>query len=184
VTGPTDEALWFARERGAPVTRLSFADATGDDATTVAALRVAAARDLTARYGAGHWSSEDSERGVLHELRHSRIRLARRGRTPVATFRLATRKPWAIDPTHFTPCERPLYLTAMAVHPDWQRRGVGRRCLADAVRAAHAWPADAIRLDAYDADAGAAEFYARCGFAEVGRVTYRGVPLVYLERVL
>ena len=47
-----------------------------------------------------------------------------------------------------------------------------------------AWPADAIRLDAYDAPAGAGDFYAKCGFREVGRATYRGVPLVYFELLL
>jgi hypothetical protein len=27
-------------------------------------------------------------------------------------------------------------------------------------------------------------FYAKCGYREVGRVTYRGTPLVYFERLL
>jgi hypothetical protein len=49
---------------------------------------------------------------------------------------------------------------------------------------ARAWPADAVRLDAYDAPAGAGGFYARCGYRERGRVTYRGVPLIYFEHVL
>src|ERR1035437_7340522 len=31
-------------------------------------------------------------------------------------------------------------------------------------RIAKAWPADAIRLDAYDAEAGAGPFYASCGW--------------------
>ena len=47
-----------------------------------------------------------------------------------------------------------------------------------------AWPADSIRLDAYDADAGAGRFYARCGFLERGRVVYKGDPLVYYELLL
>jgi hypothetical protein len=49
---------------------------------------------------------------------------------------------------------------------------------------ARAWPSQAIRLDAYDADAGAGGFYAKCGFREVGRVTYRTVPLIYFELLL
>jgi hypothetical protein len=43
------------------------------------------------------------------------------------------------------------------------------------------WPSDAIRLGAYDADAGAGAFYEKCGFQEVGRATYRTVPLIYFE---
>ncbi|HEU0076227.1 MAG TPA: GNAT family N-acetyltransferase [Longimicrobiaceae bacterium] len=160
-----------------------FVEATPDDVADVVALRAAAARDLTARYGRGHWSGEPAARGVLHQLRISRIWLARRGGEAVATFRLGTRKPWAIDPAYFTPCAKPLYLTDLAVRPDRQRRGVGRGCLAEAVRLARGWPADAVRLDAYDAEAGAGGFYLACGFREVGRVSYRGVPLVYYERL-
>jgi len=102
----------------------------------------------------------------------------------VASLSLGTRKPWAIDTRYFTACARPLYLTAMAVHPDWQRKGIGRQCLREASRIARSWPADAIRLDAFDADAGAGEFYSKCGFREVGRATYREAPLIYFEAVL
>jgi hypothetical protein len=49
---------------------------------------------------------------------------------------------------------------------------------------ARAWPADAIRLDAFDAEAGAGCFYRKCGFREIARVTYKGAPLVYFELVL
>lgn len=49
---------------------------------------------------------------------------------------------------------------------------------------AKAWPADAIRLDAFDAAAGAGPFYAKCGFREVARVTYRKDPLIYFELTL
>ena len=72
----------------------------------------------------------------------------------------------------------------MAVAPDRQREGVGRRLLEYAAGVAHSWPGDAIRLDAYDSPAGGGGFYARCGYREVGRVTYRGTPLVYFELVL
>lgn len=56
--------------------------------------------------------------------------------------------------------------------------------MTEAERVAQEWPADAIRLDAYDAEAGAGDFYRKCGFREVGRVSYRGVPLIYFERML
>lgn len=164
--------------------RLTFALADDADAAAVAALRAAAARDLTARYGHGHWSGEPSERGVRADLKRGQIWLARQGDAAVGTFTLSTRKPWAIDVSYFTPVARSLYLRDMAVQPERQRRGVGRRCLDQAVEIARAWPADAIRLDAYDADAGAGGFYARCGFREKGRVTYRGNPLIYYELLL
>jgi GNAT superfamily N-acetyltransferase len=110
--------------------------------------------------------------------------VARQGDEIVGTLRLATKKPWAIDTSYFTKCRTPLYLLAMAVLPTKQRRGIGRRCLKEVRRIAQEWPADAIRLDAYDAEAGAGGFYACCSYAERGRRTYRDAPLVYYELLL
>jgi GNAT superfamily N-acetyltransferase len=72
----------------------------------------------------------------------------------------------------------------MAVHPEFQRQGLGRLLLKEAEAVARAWPADAIRLDAFDADAGAGAFYAKCGFREVARVAYKQDPLIYFEMIL
>ena len=114
----------------------------------------------------------------------SRVFVARQGNEIVGTLRLATKKPWAIDTTYFSKCRTPLYLLAMAVPPAKQRHGIGRRCLAEIRQIAEAWPAGAIRLDAYDSPAGAGNFYARCGYTEVGRKTYRETPLIYYELLL
>ena len=62
--------------------------------------------------------------------------------------------------------------------------GLGRSALEDARAVAEEWPADAIRLDAYDAPAGAGRFYAKCGFQERGRIVYKSDPLVYYELLL
>ncbi|HEX7123429.1 MAG TPA: GNAT family N-acetyltransferase [Gemmatimonadaceae bacterium] len=166
------------------VAALTLERATPDDAAAIAMVRTAAADDLTTRFGVGHWSSLATERSVLSSMDSSSLWVMRQGREVIATLRLATRKPWAIDPSYFTRSQRPLYLTDMAVHPRVQRTGVGRRCLEDVQRIARAWPADAIRLDAYDAPAGAGPFYAKCGYREVGRATYRGTPLIYFEFLL
>ncbi len=95
-----------------------------------------------------------------------------------------TKKPWAIDTGYFSRCRKPVYLLGMATTPTKQRQGLGRRCLEQAKEIVAAWPADAIRLDAYDAAAGAGEFYAKCGWTEVGRVVYRKAPLIYYEFLL
>jgi len=157
--------------------------ATAGDAAAVAALLTAAANHLSAVYGEGHWSRESTERGVLNAMRTSRVFVAKRGDRAIATLALTTKKPWAIDTAWFTPCARALYLLSMAVDPELQRLGIGRHAVEQAVAIAREWPADAVRLDAYDAEAGAAGFYASCGFREVGRVVYRHVPLVYFERL-
>jgi len=164
--------------------RVSIAVATPSDAPSLAALHALVADDLTARHGRGPWSFTTSERVVLQTIESARVLVARQRQRVVGTLTLATRKPWAIDPTYFTAVPRPLYLTSMAVLPAYQRRGVGGRLLEAAREAAIAWPADAIRLDAYDAAAGAGPFYARCGYAERGRAVYRGTPHVYFELCL
>jgi ribosomal protein S18 acetylase RimI-like enzyme len=147
-------------------------------------LRNAVANDLTRRYGKGHWSGQVTDKGTSLGIRTSRVLVGRRGKRIVATLRMATKKPWAIDVKYFVTVPRPLYLLDMATAPELQGQGIGRRMVEEAKVVAREWPAQSIRLDAYDADAGAAGFYAKCAFREVGRVTYRGVPLIYFELLI
>ena len=163
---------------------MTFRDAIQGDAEELTALHAAAAADLTSRFGTGHWSSFSAIRRVDEPTRFVRTRVGiDRGRI-VSSLRLQTRKPWAIDVEYFTPVERPLYLVGMVVAVRRQRRGLGREALQDAHEVALAWPAEAIRLDAYDAAAGAGPFYAKCGYEARGRVRYKGNPLIYFERLL
>jgi GNAT superfamily N-acetyltransferase len=129
------------------------------------------AEHLTRQFGWGHWSSDVTDKSVVRDLKHSRILLARRADRIVGTL-------------HFTTVRRPLYLLDMAVEPSAQRQGVGRYLVERAVDTAREWPADAIRLDAYDSPAGAGGFYTKCGLREVGRVVYRNVPLIYFELLI
>jgi predicted N-acetyltransferase YhbS len=166
---------------------LSFAIAVPSDAPELAALHRAAAEDLTLRFGQGFWSSSQTERGILVNMRNpkfSRTLIVRAGKRIVGTLRLHTKKPWAIDTAYFTPAAHPLYLTGMAVHPTHQCRGVGRLLMQEAETIARASPADSIRLDAFDAPAGAGPFYSKCGYHELAHVVYKNNPLVYFERVL
>ncbi|MES1245398.1 MAG: GNAT family N-acetyltransferase [Acidobacteriota bacterium] len=159
-------------------------DASLSDAPALAALRTAVADSLTSEHGKGHWSSPVSVDGQIRAITTSRVLVAVVGKTVTGTLRLVRKKPWAIDPAWFAKSKQPLYLLDMAVAPPAQRQGLGRILLAEAVRAAQEIGADAIRLDAYDGPAGAGEFYARCGFTEMGRVVYRGVPLVYYQLLI
>lgn len=161
-----------------------FRDAGPEDVPAVVTLLNASARDLTDRFGKGHWSLQVSERGVVSSLAHGRLRVGVDGGAVVTVLRLARKKPWAIDVAYFTPVKLPLYLTSMAVGVSHRGRGLGRRAMDDALEVARGWPANAIRLDAYDAPAGAGSFYAACGLRECGRVAYRGTPLIYYEGLI
>ena len=164
--------------------RVELEIAAASDVSDLVSLQNAVSQRLTSQYGKGYWSGTVTDKGVLFAMRTSSVYVARyRGRL-IATLTLGTKKPWAIDKKYFSASKRPLYLTAMAVHPDDQGKGVGRLCMEEARRIATQWPSDAIRLDAWDAEAGAGEFYRKCGFREVGRATYRSAPLIYFEMVL
>lgn len=162
---------------------ISISFATVDDVSAVTLLRCNVAKHLTDQYGRGHWSSNVTEKSVLRSIKTSRVIIAKVGTEVIGSLRLATKKPWAIDLKYFVTVNRPLYLHDLAVASGFRNLGVGRHLLEEAMSVAKSWPADAIRLDAYDAEAGAGDFYKKCGFKEVGRVKYRNVPLIYFERV-
>jgi ribosomal protein S18 acetylase RimI-like enzyme len=144
-------------------------------------VRVAAADRLTRDFGEGHWSAHTNEDAVLRDIKASRVLAVRERGEIVGTLTLQTKKPWSIDLSFFTPCAKALYLVNMAITPERQRSGLGRALLAEALSAARLFPADAIRLDAYDSSAGAGGFYRKCGYTHVGGKSYRGVPLLYFE---
>jgi len=164
--------------------KLRFSTAVPADAPELVALHAAVAEDLVRRFGHGFWSGSSSEKGMLFRMRHSRVLMARRGKTIVGTLHLQTKKPWAIDVSYFTPAKTALYLTGMAVLPAWQRKCIGSKLLGEAIEQARNWPAHAIRLDAFDAEAGAGGFYLKCGFREVAHVVYKNDPLIYFELLL
>ena len=158
--------------------------ATPADAAEISRLRNQVAERLTRRHGKGHWSLTSTENGIRSTMKRSSVYVAWHDGRIVATLTLQTKKPWAIDRSYFAEVGRPLYLLSMAVAADLHRQGIGRQCLDETRGIARRWPADAIFLDAYDADAGAGEFYRKCGFEQVGRASYRGTPLIYYQLLL
>jgi GNAT superfamily N-acetyltransferase len=164
--------------------RVKLEIAAASDVSALVSLQNAVNQHLTSQYGKGYWSGAATDKGVLFAMRTSSVYVARFRGHLIATLTLGTKKPWAIDKRYFSASKRPLYLTTMAVDPHNQGKGVGRLCIEEARRIATQWPSDAIRLDAWDAAAGAGEFYRKCGFREVGRATYRSAPLIYFELAL
>jgi GNAT superfamily N-acetyltransferase len=164
---------------------ITIEDATEADALAVAAVRLEAARDLTARFGPGTWSfvlaSGDSVRA---ELRSARVLIARDEGCVLGTVKLATKMPYLFEIPGFTPVGRPIWLTAMNVLPRAQRQGAGRALVAAARAAAREMQGQAIRLDSYEGPAGAAGFWVKCGFRETVRMNYNGTPLIFFEDLM
>ncbi len=146
---------------------LSVREAFHADVAEIAAVRIAAADGLTARFGPGPWSSNATEIGVVLVMKRGRVIVAVCVGAIVGTLTLSTHRPRAINTSYFTRVRTPIYPTSMAVAPNAQGQGVGRAMLADAEARARTWPGGpgrAIRLDAFDAVAGAGGFYAKCGY--------------------
>jgi hypothetical protein len=71
----------------------SFQLGTVEDAVNLAALHTSVAAHLTKVHGRGPWSTNTSEKGVLHAMRNSHVFVARQGYEIVGALRLATKKP-------------------------------------------------------------------------------------------
>jgi GNAT superfamily N-acetyltransferase len=170
--------------RGSHEMALSFRFATESDIPALLKLRLAVDADQARRFGEDRWSTTINEKSVARGLKSSRVLLATRHGRIIGTLRMATKKPWAIDLRYFTPVLKAVYLHDVDVDPLRQRSGIGRQLIERAKVVAREWPVGAIRLDAYDGSSGGGPFYRKCGFTEVGRAVYRGVPLVYFECVL
>jgi GNAT superfamily N-acetyltransferase len=164
--------------------RIHFRPATNRDVPDLVLLRIKVNRHLAWKYGEGFWVARPTEKGARAQMQRGTVYIARFRNQLIASLTFSTRKPWAIDRKYFRPSKNPLYLTAMAVDPRYQGKGIGRLCLEEARRIATEWPADAIRLDAFDAHAGAGDFYRKCGYREVGRAVYRQTRLIYFELLL
>jgi GNAT superfamily N-acetyltransferase len=158
--------------------------ASADDIPELVAMRARVSQNLAKKFGEGFWAGRPTESGERFLMRIGQVYIARYRGKLIATLALTTRKPWSIDVKYFRASAKPLYLRAMAVEPAKQGKGVGKLCIAEARRIAAEAGRDVIRLDAFDCPAGAGEFYRKCGFAEVARVVYKGVPLIDFEMML
>ncbi len=73
-------------------------------------------------------------------------------------------------------------LENVAVHPDWQGRGVGRLLIAIGVEHARAAGKNAVRLYTNAAMLENRSLYAHLGYAEVGRRVEDGFDRVFFEK--
>ena len=159
--------------------------ASEGDAAAIAALRHSVAHELTKRYGHGAWSATHASiGGVEMEIRTGELFVVREAGFLMATLRLSNQNPWIGNTDFFTERARCLYLTSMAVRVSSQRQGIGRGCVEAVKRKARESGAGAIRLDAFDAPAGAGQFYKKCGFREVRRDRYFDTALIWFELLL
>jgi GNAT superfamily N-acetyltransferase len=164
---------------------VTLRQAKPDDAATAREILAAAAADLTARFGEGHWSHVRSVATLRKHALNGTLYLADAGLEPVGVLRLTEhkisfhRREWFARPN-----DPAGYLLDMSVHPSCQRQGIGRRAMDLVDRLARCARLSTVRLDAYAGPAGAGPFYRKCGYIQVHSATFRGVALEYFEKVL
>ncbi|WP_135554432.1 GNAT family N-acetyltransferase [Paenibacillus cymbidii] len=80
----------------------------------------------------------------------------------------------------------PACIHRLAVHPEHQGRGIGKRLLQFAEQRARETGGTSIRLDVYTGNPGAVELYRRAGYAEVGTIRFplRKEPYLCMEKRL
>lgn len=167
----------------APAIRLR--QASCDDVNAAREILAAAAADLTARFGQGHWSHVRGIETLRKHAGNGTLYVAEARNGPIGVLRLTARRIGFYRTAWFAHPDDPAgYLMDMAVRPDHQRRGVGRQSMQLADQLARSAGLRAMRLDAYAGPAGAGEFYRKCGYALVHSAVFRGVALEYFEKQL
>ncbi len=156
-----------------------------DNLKPVRSILVAAADDLTARFGEGHWSGVRTIATLQKYAGSGTLYVIEADAIVVGTLRLTDLKIGFYRNAWFARPKDPAgYLLDMAVSPDRQHRGLGRRAMEQAERLARQGGLRAIRLDAYQGPAGAGGFYRKCGYDLVHKGEMRGVALEYFEKLL
>ncbi len=153
-----------------------------DSAKHIRDIAQACAIDLTQAYGEGHWSKVRSLQTVRRNIEKKDVYLCRLNSTPVATFALSAKKPVFISAKLFSKPDEPYaWLTDLYVHPDYQRKGIGKKCMAAIRKLLRSQERKWLRFDAYDAKAGACEFYLKCDCTLIGKATASGTKLLVYE---
>ena len=157
-----------------PLTLVAAQDA---DVADIVAVDAAAVSALPSPALGGPWGKPMPEIQVRKLVSTGTVFVARKGEVLLASLRL---RPFVGIAEQFTPATSPYELLNMVVAPEFQRKGIGRRCLLDVNRLALRLRARTVRLDTHDGPGGAAGFYSKCEYREVARQSGK----VFFERLL
>ena len=77
-----------------------------------------------------------------------------------------------------------MYVNHMAVLPEYQGKGVGRKCMERIEQDSLELGCGAVRLDAYEKNEHAVKFYDQLGYERREIIMYRGLPLLCFDNLL
>jgi phosphinothricin acetyltransferase len=158
-------------------------DVREDDATAVAAIYAHHVLHGTASYDTEPPSVEDMRAKIRHIAEAGRPFIVAQQKGQVIGYAYATQ--FRDRAAYAWTAENSIY-----VHPDWQRKGVGKALLEELCRKAEAHGFRQIVAVIGGAEAASVRLHASCGFREVGRLYAAGwkhgrwLDNVYMQRAL
>jgi ribosomal protein S18 acetylase RimI-like enzyme len=157
-------------------------DLKPDDAPRVLALLREVAQGLQKR-GSGQWASflDGGEDIVARRFREGSVILAERGGRDAGCMALQNRDGFWDELGHDGAA---LWIHDLAVHPAFNRHGLGKALLDLAGNLARANAKSCLRLDVYDSNAKLIAYYARLGFHAGPAKPWNGMDIRLMEKPL
>jgi GNAT superfamily N-acetyltransferase len=134
--------------------------------------------DEQARFGLGYWVPPYPLEAMRKSAEERDVYAVYDGDELVATFTTGTQQPSyyltipGVREAWDASGEPALYLSRLAVLPEFQGRGIGTWCIKRMERLARAEGCKAVRFDAYDKHLKLLEYYDRLGYHRRGTFTF------------
>jgi GNAT superfamily N-acetyltransferase len=170
---------------------LTFELARPEHAKAIFAMRLAASEDLASKLGPGRWGGGSRLQSIKERiglgdpetLRHNTLYVACRDGEPVGSVVVSTFPPGFWRRSYWQePSAKGLGVFSLVVHPEHQRRGIGRFVMDRVEDLACIHGLRFVRLDAYTANPFSVGFYRSIGYEARAEIDLRGVGLVLFEK--
>src|SRR5438270_4403167 len=147
-------------------------------------------QDMQVRFGLAHWVPAYPLHLMRRDAEVKSVYAVREGNQAVATFTIGTQAPSYYEMSIWeNPGARALYVSRLAVLPEYQGKGIGKWCMDTIEQLAAAEECTAVRLDAYDKYVKLHEFYHHLGYQQRGvfrfnTKLYGETGAVFFEKIL
>lgn len=142
-------------------------------------------QDMKLRFGLRHWAPPYPLHLMRRDAGQKSVYAVCDGDQTVATFTIGTQPSADYDMTMWaSPNKKAMYVSHLAVLPDFQGRGIGTWCMKAVEHLATDGGCVAVRLDAYEKHLKLLEFYDRLGYQRRGVIRVQEFGLVCFEKVV
>ena len=128
-------------------------------------------QDMYKNKGLTHWKKPYLPEWIERDISQKDVFLAKYDEKFVATFSLTTQDSW-------------VYLSKLAVSPEFSGKGLGRQCMAYIEDYAIKKGINLVKLDVYDNSEGAIAFYKNLGYVVTGEKPTTNFNVLLMEKHL